>query len=187
MANKLVQKHVGLDSDEHILLLARKHWMVFRNSLLVALFAPFVMLFFVYFLNTYPLDLDETIIRWSTMGLFTLSAGAFVFGTIKFLWRYYIWRNTFYVMTNKKLAIINQRMPWEYEVQQISLSNINDVTLKQEGLESLLYGFSDVTAITISGSKFTFKDVGKASEVQKSIMQQLALHTPNRPQHTSGD
>ena len=63
----------------------------------------------------------------------------------------------------------------EYEVQQISLNNINDVTLKQEGVQSLLYGYSDVTAITFSGSRFTFKDVGKASDVQKSIMQQLAL------------
>ena len=92
-----------------------------------------------------------------------------------FLWRFYIWRNTFYVMTSKKLAIINQHLPWEYEVQQISLNNINDVTLKQEGVQSLLYGYSDVTAITFSGSRFTFKDVGKASDVQKSIMQQLAL------------
>lgn len=124
--------------------------------------------------------------EWITLGLFAVSGISFIFGTFKFIWRYYIWRNTFYVMTNKKLAIINQRMPWEYEVQQISLNNINDVTLKQEGLESLIYGFSDVTAITYSGSRFTFKDVGKASDVQKSIMQQLALQTPKNPGISAG-
>ena len=173
--SKLVSKHVGLDSDENILLLARKHWVVFRDSILLALFCPFVLLFLVYFINTYPLDWPENIIQWLTMGLFVASSLAFIAGTIGFLWRFYIWQNTFYVMTNKKLAIINQRLPWEYEVQQISLSNINDVTLKQEGFQSLLYGYSDVTAITFSGSKFTFKDVGHASEVQKSVMEQLAM------------
>src|SRR5690606_5988407 len=143
-------------------------------STLLALFCPFVLLFFVFFINTYPLYWSTEIIHWSTIGLFIASAAAFIAGSIGFLWRLYIWRNTFYVMTNKKLAIINQRLPWEYEVQQISLNKINDVTLKQEGFQSLLYGYSDVTAVTFSGSKFTFKDVGKASEVQKNIMQQLA-------------
>lgn len=173
--NKLVSKHVGLDQDENVLLLARKHWVVFRDSALLALFCPFVLLFLVYFFNTYPLDWPSNLIQWLTTGLFIASGLAFVAGSIGFIWRFYIWQNTFYVMTNKKLAIINQRLPWEYEVQQISLSNINDVTLKQEGFQSLLYGYSDVTAITFSGSKFTFKDVGRASEVQKNVMQQLAL------------
>lgn len=174
-SSKLVQKHIGLDPDERILLLAHKHWMVFRDSVLLALFCPFVLLFLVYLINSSVIDWPENIVHWLTVGLFSLSAIAFVAGTVGFLWRFYIWRNTFYVMTSKKLAIINQHLPWEYEVQQISLNNINDVTLKQEGVQSLLYGYSDVTAITFSGSRFTFKDVGKASDVQKSIMQQLAL------------
>ena len=181
--SRLVEKHVGLEQDEVVLLLARKHWMVFRDSTLLALFCPFVLLFLVFFVNTYPLSWPENIKGWLTTGLFVASALAFIAGSIGFLWRLYIWRNTFYVMTNKKLAIINQRLPWEYEVQQISLNKINDVTLKQEGFQSLLYGYSDVTAVTFSGSKFTFKDVGRASEVQKSIMQQLALQ--KRPETLS--
>ncbi len=174
-SNRLVSKHVGLDPDENVLMLERKHWVVFRDSALLALFCPFVLLFFVYFVNMYPLEWSPTIKQWLTTGLYVASLLAFVAGTIGFLWRLYIWHNTFYVMTNRKLAIINQRLPWEYEVQQISLSNINDVTLKQEGFQSLLYGYSDVTAVTFSGTKFTFKAVGHASEVQKHVMQQLAL------------
>lgn len=170
LTEKLVDKYVGLDEGEEIILLVRKHWALFRNEVLLALFVPFVLMFFVYFFNVYPLGWSENVVRYLTMGLIGLSALAFVWGTITFLWRLYLWHNTFYIMTNKKLAVINQKLPWEYEVQQISVKNINDVTLKQTGLMSLLYGYSDVTAVTYSGSSFTFKDVGHPTDVQKAIM-----------------
>ncbi len=173
LTEKLVDKYVGLEDDEQVILLCRKHWAVFRNSVLLALFVPFVLLFFVYFFNVYPLDITSDVIHWITMALVVASGVAFVVGTIGFLWRLYIWHNTFYVMTNKKLAIINQQLPWEYDVQQISLRNINDVTLKQTGFQSLIYGYSDVIAVTYSGSVFTLKGVGEPSVVQKLIMQQV--------------
>src|SRR5690606_4688067 len=72
--SRLVEKHVGLEDDEVVLLLAHKHWMVFRNSTLLALFCPFVLLFFVFFINTYPLYWSTEIIHWSTIGLFIASA-----------------------------------------------------------------------------------------------------------------
>ena len=170
----LVEKHVGLDPDEKVLMLVRKHWVVFRNTVLLALFCPFVLIFLVYFINQWPLGWSPNLIHWLTVGLFGLSAICFILGTVGFVWRHYIWSHTLYIMTNKKLAIINQYNPWNYEVQQISLANINDVTLKQEGLESFLYGYSDVAALTYAGSVFTFKHVANAPELQKAIMQQLA-------------
>ena len=173
--HKLVEKHVGLEPDEHVILLVRKHWVVFRNSTILALFVPFVLLFLVFFITNYPLNWPETFVGYAVRGLFGLSAITFILGSIGFMWRWYIWNHTFYVMTNKKLAVINQYNPWNYEVQQISLSNVNDVTLKQEGMEALLYGYSDVTAVTFSGSVFTFQHVAKAPEVQKAVVQQLAL------------
>lgn len=170
LTEKLVDKYVGLEEGEEVVLLVRKHWALFRNEVLLALFVPFVLLFFVYFFNVYPLGWNEDVIHYLTMGLVILSGLAFVWGTVTFLWKLYVWHNTFYVMTTKKLAIINQKLPWEYEVQQISVRNINDVTLKQTGLMSLLYGYSDVTAVTYSGSSFTFKDVGHPSDVQKAVV-----------------
>lgn len=170
LTERLVDKYLGLEDGEEVVLLVRKHWALFRNEVLLALFVPFVLLFFVYFFNEYPLGWSEDVIHYLTMALIILSGLAFVWGTITFLWRLYLWHNTFYVMTNRKLAVINQKLPWEYEVQQISVKNINDVTLKQTGFQSLIYGYSDVTAVTYSGSSFTFKDVGRPTEVQKAIM-----------------
>lgn len=172
---KLVDEHVGLDPDEEVILLARKHWVIFRNSLFVGLFIPFVLgsaLFFLYLIQpTWPAQLKTAII-WT---LLAASVIAFMAGMVRFWWHYHMWQHTFYVMTTKKLAIINRYKPWSYEVQQINLSNINDVTLKREGMEAFMYGYSDVVAVTFSGSTFIFEQVGHAQDVQKAIMQQLAL------------
>jgi hypothetical protein len=81
-------------------------------------------------------------------------------------------------MTNKKLAIINRYKPFSYEAQQINLSHINDVTVRKEGMQAFLYDYSDVIAITFSGSTFVFEEVGHAVHIQKAIMQQLALQKP---------
>jgi hypothetical protein len=172
---KLVDEHIGLDDDEEVILLARKHWVLFRNSLFVGIFIPFVIgsiLFFIYLIQpTWPEQI-KSYITWVLAGLAGI---AFICGMIRFMWHFHMWQHTFYVMTNKKLAIINRYKPWSYEVQQINLNNINDVTLRQEGMEAFMYGYSDVVAVTFSGSTFILEQVGHASAVQRAIMQQLAL------------
>lgn len=178
---KLVDKHVGLDPEEQVLLLVRKHWIVFRNSVLLALFIPFVLLFWVYFINQWPLNWDPQIIHYLTMGLLIASAVCFVLGGIVSLWRWYNWHHTFYVMTNRRLVVMSQQNPWTYDIQQITLSKIIDVTLTQRGLESAIYGFSDVVSTTQSGSRFSFDSVGHPGQVQKVIMQQLAMQPASPP------
>lgn len=116
-------------------------------------------------------ELYRSAVFWSIVAI---SAVCFILGMIRFLWHFHMWQHTFYVMTTKKLAIINRHKPWSYQVQQIALNNINDVTLQQEGMEAFMYGYSDVVAITFSGSHFTFEQVAHAPTVQKAIMQQLA-------------
>lgn len=180
---KLVDEHVGLDSDERIILLARKHWVVFRNSLFIGLFIPFVLLSILLLVYMADLGWPDNYMRWLLAGLLGLSAITFVFGMATFAWHYHMWNHTFYVMTNKKLAIINRYKPWSYEVQQMSLNNINDVTLRREGMEAFMYGYSDVIAVTFSGTTFTFSQVGHAPAVQKAIMQQLASRQPGTAPH----
>lgn len=173
-AVKVVDHHIGLDPDEQVLLMARMHWVIFRDSLFVGLFIPFVLIS-VYLLLT-QVDLGEfeqfsTAVFWSVVAI---SATCFVLGMTRFLWHLHHWHHTMYVMTSKKLAIISRNHPWNRNVQQIALNNINDVTLHQEGFEAFMYGYADVTAITFSGSHFTFEHVAQAPAVQKAIMQQLA-------------
>jgi hypothetical protein len=181
---QLVDEHIGLDPDEEVLLLARKHWVIFRNSLVLALFTPFILLSILVLINLAEIQMPATTIHWLTLTLLGLSAAAFTIGGIRFLWHFHMWKHTFYVMTNKKLAIINRLKPWSYEVQQINLSNINDVTLRREGMEAFMYGYSDVVVVTFSGSTFIFEQVPHAASVQKAIMQQLALQEhPNFVSH----
>jgi hypothetical protein len=175
----LVEHHIGLDPDEQVILLVRKHWVVFRNSLVFAFFVPFVLAFLAFFLNNYPVPLAQSAVNLLTEGILLVAFIILAVGMLIFAWHYYMWTRTFYVMTSKKLGIINHHSPWNYQVQQINLSNVNDVTLKQEGIEAFLYGYANVVAITISGSTFTFSQVKNASEVQKAIMQQLALQKHN--------
>ena len=171
---KLVDEHVGLDEDEQVLLLLRKHWHIFRNSLFVGVFIPFVLFSILGIIYLADTGWSEQTLRWLWIATVGLSAVAFVIGLARFLWHFHMWQHTFYVMTSKKLAIINRYRPFSYEAQQISLSNINDITIRQDGVQAFLYGYSDVIAITFSGSTFVFEEVGHAAQVQKAIMQQLA-------------
>ena len=151
---KLVDEHVGLDEDEQVLLLLRKHWHIFRNSLFVGVFIPFVLFSILGIIYLADTGWSEQTLRWLWIATVGLSAVAFVIGLARFLWHFHMWQHTFYVMTSKKLAIINRYRPFSYEAQQISLSNINDITIRQDGVQAFLYGYSDVIAITFSGSTF---------------------------------
>jgi hypothetical protein len=182
---ELVDEHVGLDEDEQVVLLLRKHWHIFRNSLFVGLFIPFVLLSImgIIYLGGPVWSANTMRLLWA--GVIALSSLAFLVGFARFLWHYHMWKHTFYVMTTKKLAIINRYRPFSYEAQQISLSNINDITIRQEGVQAFLYQYSDVIAITFSGSTFVFSEVGHAAQVQKAIMQQLAKQ--DRPHFLQSD
>lgn len=172
---KLIDEHVGLDKDEQVLLMERKHWHIFRNSLFVGLFIPFVLFSLLGLVYLGQLNWSPAVMRWVISSIVAISTICFVVGLVRFLWHFHMWKHTFYVMTNKKLAIINRYKPWSYEAQQINLNNINDVTVRQEGMEAFLYHYSDVIAVTFSGSTFVFEEVGHAVAVQKAIMAQLAL------------
>jgi hypothetical protein len=172
---ELIDEHIGLDPDEQVLLMTRMHWVIFRNALVVALFIPFVIFSVLLLIKLAGLPLSEQVMQALIWGGSILALICFLAGGARFLWHYHMWHHTFYVMTNKRLAIITRHKPWSYQVQQINLNNINDVTLQREGFEAFMYGYSDIIAVTFSGTHFTLEQVGDAAKVQRAIMQQLAL------------
>lgn len=168
-------KKIELEPQEIPVLVTRKHWYVFRDPVLLALFVPFVLLSAVFFLDysSIPSWLKDNLGQ-----LFLVLAGAsFVGGILFFFWRHFLWSRTFYVLTDKRLILIIQRGLFNREERQASLNMIQDVKGEVKGLQASVYGFGDVIVQTASTADpmLRLNLVGRPRMVQKAIMQQSHL------------
>ena len=175
--NKTLQlpKKIELEKEELLVLVTRKHWYVFRDPFLLGLFVPFVLLSLVFFLgySSFPLWLKDNLGQ-----VFKILAGAsFVGGILFFLWRYFLWSRTSYILTSKRLILVLQQGLFSCEERQASLNMIQDVKTEIKGLQASLYGFGDVIVQTASTADpmLRLNLVGRPRKVQRAIMQQSHL------------
>lgn len=167
-------KRTQLQSEETIVYLARQHWYVFRNSVLITLFIPFVLYSAIFFLDESPLPgtFKDTLNQF----LIYLSFASLVVGVLMFVWRLFLWRRTYYLVTNKRLVLVNQYSPFHYDDRETPLYRIQDVKAEVNGLQASLYGFGDVVVqISSQDAALTLEKVGKPHLVQKVIMKQAHL------------
>ncbi|MBM4401910.1 MAG: PH domain-containing protein [Candidatus Cloacimonetes bacterium] len=168
-------KKIELESQETPVLVTRKHWYVFRDPVLLALFVPFVLLSAVFFFDysSLPIWLKDNLGQLSLI----LAGVSFAIGLLFSLWRYFLWSRTFYILTNKRLILVIQRGLFSCEERQASLNMIQDVKGEIKGLQASLYGFGDVIVQTASTADpmLRLNMVGRPRKVQKIIMQQSHL------------
>jgi len=169
-----VPPNIELNPGEDVVLLVRQHWFVFRNSFLIAFFIPFLLIsvsFFVDYTN-----LSELVVK--LVGQISLyGAGiAFLVGLMMFTWKFYLWRNTYYVVSNKRLILITQHGLFSYDDRETSLNMIQDFRATVDGLQPSLYGFGDVTVqVSSQDSQLTLEKVAKPRAVQRIIVREAHL------------
>ncbi len=168
-------KKIELETEEVPVFVTRKHWYIFRDPVLLTLFVPFVLFSGVFFLgySSFPVWLKDNLGQ-----VFLILAGAsFIGGTLFFLWRYFLWSRTSYILTSKRLILVLQQGLFSCEERQASLNMIQDVKTEIKGLQASLYGFGDVIVQTASTADpmLRLSIVGRPRKVQKVIMQQSHL------------
>lgn len=165
---------IVLEPGEDLVLFVHQHWFVFRDPFLVALFIPIVLLSSNMYLDIFGLGEPLRSI-WGTVSIY--SAGvSFVYGLAWFMWRFYLWRNTVYLVTNKRLILINQLGLFNKEDRETGLTMIQDVRSRIGGLQAALYGFGEVIVqVSSQDSQLTLEKVGKPREIQQAIIREAHL------------
>jgi hypothetical protein len=162
-------KDIELDQDENIVIIIRRHWFVFRNSVLIAFFLPFMLLYITFWLDYFDLP------SWLRNFLGNLSLYgaliAFLIGMVMFLWKLFIWKNSFYVVTDKRLIFVEQQGLFSHDDRQISLGMVQDVKAQINGIIPVMYGFGDVYVQAWTDDKpMVLRIVPKPKDIQQAIM-----------------
>lgn len=163
-----------METDEKPVLLTRQHWYVFRDPSLVAFFVPFLALALTFFLDysVLPFWLKDNL----SLIFVWLAVGSFLFGLLFSLWRLYLWRRTFYLVTNRRLVLVTQYGLFHHQDRECSLSMIQDVKAEVKGMQASLYGFGDVIVqVSSEDARLVFEKVSYPHRVQHTIMKEAHL------------
>ncbi|OQX51553.1 hypothetical protein B5M47_00400 [candidate division CPR3 bacterium 4484_211] len=174
LASTTAADNFGLEQGEEVKLATRKHWYVFRTPFLLSFFLPFVFLSATFFLDhlAWPQQLTSILVQFFLI----LSLICFVIGGLAFFWTLFLWSRTIYLVTSKRLILINQRGLFSRDRRETSLDMIQDVKAKVGGFQAALYGFGDVVVqISSQEAQLTLTKVSKPYFVQRVIMREARL------------
>ena len=169
-----IPSSVELETNEEPVLFVRQHWFVFRDPVLLALFVPFVLFFFIFLID--ELGDGSTWLLWVQDGLIFLSALSFSIGIIWFLWKLYLWRKTFYLVTSLRIILLTRYSLFKHDDRETALQMIQDVKAEVNGMQPALYGFGDVTVqVSSQDARLILEKVPKPREVQRVIVREAHL------------
>ena len=144
-----------LDNEE-VLFVFRKHPVVMRKGLVIAMLAVL--------LGTLP-----SLIKPEYVYLFGGLAGGFLLGLIVFMPSWISWHYSVYIVTDQRLIQITQKGFWRRSVVDIGLPQIQMVNYEVGGLQETLLGFGTITMQTFVGD-LIIHDVHHPAKIQKKIL-----------------
>lgn len=159
----------GKRDGEEIILLLRRHWMVFFLR-----FVPFLLLLIVLiFFHTVGREIFDFFIFNIDKNIFYLLES--------FLWMFYwlalfvVWVNFYldvWIVTNNRVVNIEQLGLFSRHTSELKHNKIQDVTSEVQGLVPTLFGYGNVY-IQTAGNKqrFVFKQIPESTNTRNIIMQ----------------
>ncbi len=152
----MANKHKYFDDqleDEEVLFVFRKHPVVMRKGLVIAMVAIL--------LGTLP-----SLIKPEYIYLFGGLAGGFILSLIVFAPYWISWHYSVFIVTDQRLIQITQKGLWSRSVVDIGLSQIQMVNYQVGGLQETLLGFGTIMMQTFVGD-LTIHDIHHPAEIQK--------------------
>ena len=99
-----------------------------------------------------------------------------IIGTFLFLWRYFLWKRTVYLLTDKRIIIVRQLGLFTHDDRETGLAMIQDVRSRVGGLQATLYGYGDVIIqVSSQDAQLILEKVGHPREVQRAIIKEAHL------------
>ena len=162
-----------LESNEHIVLIARRHW--FRPVLesLALLFSLLIPVFFTSIMFALP-QISEDIGNVNILSIIILVSWFFVVWNFLFV----IWTNHFLdvlIVTNLHVIDIEQISLWHREISTVQLQKVQDIQTTIDGLvQSVLdYGTLEIQSAG-SMTNFVVHRVQKPNLIRQKINEQMS-------------
>jgi hypothetical protein len=159
-----------LDNEE-VLYVFRKHPIVMRKGIVIAMFAIL--------LGTIP-----SLIKPEYVYLFGGLAAGFVLAAILFTPSWITWYFSVFIVTDQRLIQITQKGLWKRSVVDIGLQQIQMVNYEVAGFQETLLGFGTIMMQTFVGD-LVIHDVHHPAKIQKkllTILREKGIITANPPQ-----
>ncbi|MFA4880276.1 MAG: PH domain-containing protein [Candidatus Doudnabacteria bacterium] len=168
----------GRQPDETVILLTRRHWIrLFGPLFVLALFA--LIPFWVYFLI-------------AASGWYEIFSSVYWFLAAVYL--FILWMIAFYnimiytlntvIVTNKRVIENEQKGFFKYNLNELKLYNIQDISIKMFGILAtfLNYGDIEIESAGAEQDKFYFNALPHPQKIKKVIMDLVArFHHPPNP------
>ncbi|MDB5160785.1 MAG: hypothetical protein JWO96_165 [Candidatus Saccharibacteria bacterium] len=163
--------------DEEVLLVFRKHPVVMRKGLIIAMFGllvgPLYTLILTFANSSSP----------PTIGFFFASLlVGLILGILLLLPSWVRWYFSIYIMTNQRF-IQQTRSLLQVNVVDLGLEQIQMINYQISGLQETLLGFGTIMVQTYVGD-LIIRDVHHPAKVQKKmvhILRELGVHPTQRP------
>lgn len=161
-----------LESNEHIVVIARRHW-----------FRPVIMTLILFFSLLLPLITSSVLISIpkdpQQYGNLTILSIVFILMWLFVIWNiaFVVWTNHFLdvlVVSNLQIIDIEQIGLWRREISTLQLTKVQDISSKTEGFISSLLDYGDLE-IQSAGSltNFIVKEVQRPDMLRQKINEQL--------------
>lgn len=175
-------KEFELEPGEHVVLQARKHWLLFLGELLpyaIIAILPFALpklLSLAPPLTPYVAFFDYTTpFARAALGVWLLITWTSAWGTFT---KYFL---NAWVLTNHRIVNIKQRRYFSREVSSLFLSRIQDVTTEVTGILSSLLGIGDIKVQTAGEDvEFVMHGIPRPEQMRDIILRYVA----EKPQTT---
>lgn len=164
---------LDLDSDEHVIMQVRKHWIVFAGNatgLLIAGVFPFavlmaIRLFIPGLIAALPMSQNNSAVALFFYALWLLAIWLSFFVS----WtKYYL--DVWYV-TEKRIIIVDQKKLFDRVISNVRFDKIQDVTIDVNGFLPTMLGFGTVKVQTAGedSTELVMTVVRHPEEVRKVI------------------
>lgn len=141
--------------DEEVLFLFRKHPIVMRKGLVIAMFAIL--------LGTVP-----ALIKPEMSYFYGGLAGGFVLAFLVFLPSWIVWYYSVFILTNQRLIQLSQKGFFNKSVVDLGLSKIQSTNYEVKGIQATLLGFGTIMIQTYMGD-LVVHEVHHPAEVIRKI------------------
>lgn len=176
----------GKRSDENVILLLRRHWFVIFVRLLFLLILAFLPLVIFLFLANF-------ISRYGLREVFDfLTAVYFLFWWLALFYKITMYLLDTWIVTDHRIIDSEQHGFFNRTVAELSLSRIQDVSVKVSGLINTFLDFGDLEVQTAGAeNKFLFKQIPHPTRVKDLILRahdQFMISHPGavETEHESG-
>jgi hypothetical protein len=158
----------GKRKDEEIILLLRRHWVIFVFKFIPFLFLLLFLIFLRFFLRgsfgVVQVDLD-----WQVINLIEIFLYIFLWLSIFVVWiNYYL---DVWIVTDKRIVNIEQIALFQRSVSELEHSKIQDITSEIHGILPTLFRYGYIYIQTAGETqRFVFKQVPNPVKTRNIIM-----------------